>query len=207
MTDSAVQRAIADARQAHSQPSKALAILRDAAPLAQTPAERDALASALLDVAALDIASLYVQSAAPELAEKVRGGDGPPPDYTALVQRQAAGTGQRRSAGSSGTAPEDHSISRWALVREVAASLDAGQVVENLFSLRVIIVSLIAGGIVGAGAEWVWQPLGVPVGLTVFVLAWLLLALSPDTVLFCPYCRKRVKLGASHCHHCGRAVS
>ena len=25
-------------------------------------------------------------------------------------------------------------------------------------------------------------------------------------VLSCPYCGKRVKVGASHCHHCGRQV-
>lgn len=26
-------------------------------------------------------------------------------------------------------------------------------------------------------------------------------------VLNCPYCGKGVKIGATHCHHCGRAVT
>jgi hypothetical protein len=28
----------------------------------------------------------------------------------------------------------------------------------------------------------------------------------PTTVLYCPHCRKRVKIGATSCHHCGRTV-
>lgn len=31
--------------------------------------------------------------------------------------------------------------------------------------------------------------------------------LAGTTALKCPHCRKRVKLGASACHHCGRAVA
>lgn len=31
--------------------------------------------------------------------------------------------------------------------------------------------------------------------------------LAGATVLKCRYCRKRVKLGATACHHCGRATA
>jgi hypothetical protein len=36
--------------------------------------------------------------------------------------------------------------------------------------------------------------------------AFILMFSSGRTALKCPYCRKRVKLGATVCHHCGRAV-
>lgn len=39
----------------------------------------------------------------------------------------------------------------------------------------------------------------------------LLLLIAPlmtgQSALRCPYCRKRVKLGATVCHHCGRPVA
>jgi hypothetical protein len=183
-----IASAIEAARVAWNQPSKALRILRDAAGDAQSEEEREALAAVAVELGSAEDASLYVRSAAPELADQIRQG----------------------TVGLTGVRPLDSTSrpsttgGRWAAF---ASALDAGQVFENLVSLRIIITALIAAGIVGAGAEWVWEPLGVPVGLTVLVATWLLLALSPTTVLFCPFCRKRVKLGASHCHHCGRAVS
>lgn len=45
-----------------------------------------------------------------------------------------------------------------------------------------------------------WLVAGV---LVVFVAA---AAASGRLVLRCPACRKRVKLGATACHHCGRSV-
>ncbi len=65
--------ALSAVREAHGQPSKALALLREAAPLARSDEDREALASAALEVASLDIASTYVRSEAPELAARIRG--------------------------------------------------------------------------------------------------------------------------------------
>lgn len=31
--------------------------------------------------------------------------------------------------------------------------------------------------------------------------------LTGQSALKCPYCRKRVKLGATACHHCGRSAA
>jgi len=71
--------------------------------------------------------------------------------------------------------------------------------------IRVVGVALlgaILGGFLTHGSE-----VGVLVGffgvlgLMVFGVA------SGRQRLRCPFCRKRVKLGASTCHHCGRVVS
>jgi hypothetical protein len=76
---------------------------------------------------------------------------------------------------------------------------------RNLFSSRAWITALtlpiIAFYVLGA----VWKPLGYVAGILLLVLclAWLV---SPENVLYCPYCKKRVKVGASACHHCGRSV-
>ena len=48
------------------------------------------------------------------------------------------------------------------------------------------------------------------VGTVVFFASVVLLVvplLGGVTALKCPACRKRVKLGATACHHCGRAVA
>lgn len=39
-----------------------------------------------------------------------------------------------------------------------------------------------------------------------FVVLAIVIGLANAGKLKCPYCRKRVKLGASVCHHCGRDV-
>jgi DNA-directed RNA polymerase subunit RPC12/RpoP len=40
------------------------------------------------------------------------------------------------------------------------------------------------------------------------VIGFLIFALATDRMkLKCPYCGKRVKIGASHCHHCGRQAA
>lgn len=60
-----------------------------------------------------------------------------------------------------------------------------------------ILVSLLTGG----NKYSIWIALAVA---AVGVGGPLLMGTS---ALRCPYCRKRVKLGATHCHHCGRPVS
>ena len=47
--------------------------------------------------------------------------------------------------------------------------------------------------------EWLLTASFVVV-LGAFVAAWA----TGRIALRCPYCRKRVKIGATHCHHCGR---
>jgi hypothetical protein len=43
-------------------------------------------------------------------------------------------------------------------------------------------------------------------GFLIAAAAMILMLSSGRTALKCPFCRKRVKLGATVCHHCGRAV-
>jgi hypothetical protein len=78
---------------------------------------------------------------------------------------------------------------------------------ENLFSLRMWFGALIVGAIVSVPFALIWGPLGT-VALTLGVVGMIAFQLSPQgTVFYCPYCRKRVKAGASTCHHCGRTVT
>jgi hypothetical protein len=60
-----------------------------------------------------------------------------------------------------------------------------------------ILVSFLTGG----NKYAIWAALAVA---AVGVCAPLLLGTS---ALKCPHCRKRVKLGATACHHCGRRVN
>ena len=74
----------------------------------------------------------------------------------------------------------------------------------NAFSFRLILLGAVAGVVVGAPiGGLVWAPLFWIVGIPVFLVVWLGLANGPIATS-CPYCRKRVKLGATVCHHCGR---
>lgn len=70
--------------------------------------------------------------------------------------------------------------------------------------IRIIGVALLGaviGGIATHGSQ-----VGVWAGLLIFGGAAVLPLLNGRSALKCPYCRKRVKLGASVCHHCGRPV-
>jgi hypothetical protein len=78
---------------------------------------------------------------------------------------------------------------------------------QNLFSLRVLSVSAVVAFVAAWLGSLVSEPLGIFLGIAVFLLAWLGAGFREDApVLYCPYCRKRVKAGASVCHHCGRDV-
>lgn len=47
-----------------------------------------------------------------------------------------------------------------------------------------------------------------PAMLIVTIVAWLIMVFGmADEPLKCPYCAKRVKIGAKACHHCGRIVA
>jgi FtsH-binding integral membrane protein len=81
-----------------------------------------------------------------------------------------------------------------------------GQIIANLFSLRLFYVCAASSLTVGIVlAALIWEPLAY-LAVPLFFALWLGLSISPTTVAYCPYCSKRVKLGASACHHCGRAV-
>ena len=57
-------------------------------------------------------------------------------------------------------------------------------------------------------AAWIWEPLAAPVVIIVIFSVWILGVLfSNNGPLKCPYCGKRVKIGADACHHCGRIVT
>lgn len=67
--------------------------------------------------------------------------------------------------------------------------------------IGVAIVGAIAGSFLTGGSQvGVWAGLIIGVAVSVTPL------LAGTSTLRCPYCRKRVKLGATACHHCGRTV-
>ena len=63
------------------------------------------------------------------------------------------------------------------------------------------IAGAVIGGFLTGGSQ-----IGVWAGLVVGVAGGVIPLLAGTSALRCPFCRKRVKLGATHCHHCGRAV-
>jgi hypothetical protein len=73
----------------------------------------------------------------------------------------------------------------------------------KIFSLRILVGAFVLGAIAAAILGAIWGPLAylaVPVGL----LAWGGLVTDPAVAVRCPHCHKRMKLGATVCHHCGR---
>lgn len=76
----------------------------------------------------------------------------------------------------------------------------------NIFHARFWIGIAMAGFICAVVFGLIWDPLTYPaffIGMALSALA----LLSDETVYTCPHCRKRVKTGASTCHHCGRQVT
>lgn len=80
-------------------------------------------------------------------------------------------------------------------------------VVRNLSSTRNIMAAFVVAALLAAIPLWIWQPLGIGVFLIVFVIALVGAAADPSRSLYCPSCSKRVKIGASTCHHCGREIA
>jgi Flp pilus assembly protein TadB len=78
---------------------------------------------------------------------------------------------------------------------------------ENLASWRI----WIAGAVIATLPAVLAGALNPAFGFVVFfaIIGVVLWASARPTgpVLYCPYCRKRVKMGASTCHHCGRTVT
>jgi hypothetical protein len=76
----------------------------------------------------------------------------------------------------------------------------------NLFSIRALIGSALVALIPAVPAGLLWPPLGTAAFIVAFVLAHLFIQMAPERVLYCPHCRKRVKMDATTCHHCGQRV-
>lgn len=81
----------------------------------------------------------------------------------------------------------------------------AGEAIRQLASIRLILIALFGGLLVAIPLSMIARPLGYAF-FPVFLLLWIGTALSRDYALYCPHCRKRVKMGANVCHHCGRTV-
>jgi len=79
-------------------------------------------------------------------------------------------------------------------------------VTRNALSLRLFMGVALGAAIIAVPFSLLWKPLGAVVFFAVFAALWLARASDPTTVLYCPYCAKRVKIGARACHHCGRSV-
>jgi len=78
---------------------------------------------------------------------------------------------------------------------------------ENFLSFRVVLVALVPAALLAGLGDAIWRPLGPVVGVVGWLVIYVLLAAATGTVLYCPHCRKRVKMGAAACHHCGRTVA
>ena len=70
--------------------------------------------------------------------------------------------------------------------------------------VRIVFVA-IAGAIIGSVITHGSQ-IGVWAGLIIGGGGAILPLVAGTSALKCPYCGKRVKLGRTHCHHCGRPV-
>jgi uncharacterized membrane protein len=86
------------------------------------------------------------------------------------------------------------------------ASVLWGQRLQRLVSFRIGCLAAIVALIVAAIASAVWRPLVGPVFFLVFAAVMVLAMFNDRNILYCPYCRKRVKMGATTCHHCGQNV-
>lgn len=71
--------------------------------------------------------------------------------------------------------------------------------------IRVIAVALV-GAVIGSFATG-GNIVGIWAGFLIAGAAAVVPLLTGRSALRCPHCRKRVKLGATVCHHCSRTVS
>ena len=63
------------------------------------------------------------------------------------------------------------------------------------------IVGAVIGSFLAGGSQ-----VGIWAGLILGLASGVVPRLAGTSALRCPFCRKRVKLGAPACHHCGRMV-
>lgn len=74
---------------------------------------------------------------------------------------------------------------------------------QRAFSLRVIFTSLVIGGIAGVVVGIYLPSLTMPAFWGVAALCYLGTVANGAQMTKCDACMKRVKMGASTCHHCG----
>lgn len=77
---------------------------------------------------------------------------------------------------------------------------------QRALSLRVLFGSLFVSLVAAVLLSLLWEPLAYAF-IPIFGLLYASAILNEDNAITCPYCRKRVKLGAGTCSHCGRDVS
>ena len=74
---------------------------------------------------------------------------------------------------------------------------------QRALSLRVILGSLFVSFLGGMLVGLVWERAEMPVVWGLAAVCYLGAVADPSQMLRCDACRKRVKVGASTCHHCG----
>lgn len=82
-----------------------------------------------------------------------------------------------------------------------------GQVLANAFSTRLMWTAMLVALVPGVLGALIAPVVSGVLFIGTFVVVWILSAANPLVVLHCPACRKRVKMGALSCHHCGRIVA
>ncbi len=86
----------------------------------------------------------------------------------------------------------------WRTLLSLRVALLAALVSVIPFALLYFVLDQVGLRGVGAALMWLWIP--------AVIIVWIAIAADPSQVAVCQHCRKRVKLGASTCHHCGRTV-
>jgi hypothetical protein len=91
-----------------------------------------------------------------------------------------------------------------ALIAQIRAH--PGAVINNLFSIRLMLASLMIAIVPGVVGALIHPVVSGILFCGTFLVVWVASAANPLVVLYCPSCQKRVKMGADACHHCGRVV-
>ena len=74
---------------------------------------------------------------------------------------------------------------------------------QRALSFRVIVVCLVGGVGVGVLVGMKWPGATIPTMWVTAGVLYLIAVMNDDQMTRCDACSKRVKLGASTCHHCG----
>lgn len=79
---------------------------------------------------------------------------------------------------------------------------------SNIVSFRVLFGAFVIALVVAILPSMISSAFGGVVFVIVFLVVYGNAIFNPEApVLYCPHCRKRVKAGATTCHHCGKAVA
>jgi hypothetical protein len=78
--------------------------------------------------------------------------------------------------------------------------------VQKLFSIRFFMACFLVAAIPSYLLGLLWEPLMKIAFWPIFVLAAILGFFNDDAVFYCPHCKKRMKVGADTCGHCGKSA-